>query len=76
MDASANVTIIVWTSTLILRDTQKKVDSEEEENAPAKFLSQFPVNLRASREKRFCHTNKIICQNIDNKNILLQQQNV
>jgi len=29
-----------------------------------------------SREKRFCYTNKIICQNRDNKNILSQQQNV
>jgi len=26
--------------------TQKKVISKEEENAPSKFLSQFPLNLR------------------------------
>jgi len=29
-------------------DTQKKVVLKEEENAPSKFLSQCPLNLRAS----------------------------
>jgi len=27
-------------------------------------------------KKRLCYTNKIICLNMDNKNILLQQHNV
>jgi len=29
---------------------------------------------RDTRYKRFCYTNKIICQNRDNQNILSQQQ--
>ena len=29
-----------------------------------------------TKKKRFCCTNKIICENRDSKNILLQQQNV
>ena len=30
----------------------------------------------SARNKRFCYTNKIICKNRDNKNILSQQQNI
>jgi len=33
-------------------------------------------NSNSPRDKRFCCTKKIICQNRDSKNILLQQQNV
>jgi len=33
-----------------------------------------PCLKTRTRKKRFCYTDKVICQNRDNKNILLQQK--
>jgi len=40
------------------------------------FAAKVSKILMHTRYKRFCYTNEIICQNWDNKNNLLQQQNV
>jgi len=43
---------------------------------PLAALSHYRYLKACLTEKRFCYTNKVICSSSDNKNIVLQQQNV
>ena len=52
-----------------------KVRVKQEDELSFVWFQSLSSYNDTARYKRFCYTNKIICYNRDNKNILLQQQN-